>query len=57
MLVIGVLREVQQLSYTSYGFVMIIRVVVLEASKESMQLTCLLCFLMACVGNNRFHPI
>jgi len=37
MLVIGVLREVRQLSYTSSGFVMMIRVV-LEAPRKSMQL-------------------
>ncbi len=45
MLVIGVLLEVWQLNYTSSSFVMMIRVVVLEALGENMQLEASLCLL------------
>jgi hypothetical protein len=45
MLVIGVLLEVQQLSYTNFGFVMMITIVVLEVPRGSMQLVGPLCLL------------
>jgi hypothetical protein len=34
MLVIGVLVEVRQLSYTSFGFIMMITIILLEAQEE-----------------------
>jgi hypothetical protein len=45
MLVIGVLPKVWQSNYTSFGFVMMIEAIVLEASGESMQMEGRLCFL------------
>lgn len=56
MLVIRVLREVRQLSYISYGFVMMIRVIVLEVLKESTQLTYLLCFLYGMCKKKQISP-
>ncbi len=56
MLVIEVYPEVRELNYTSSGFVMMIRAVVLKAPKESTQLEGPLCLLYGMCRKEHISP-
>jgi hypothetical protein len=56
MLVIGVLPKVQQLSYTNFGFVMILELLCWRHWEKVCNWKARGAFFMAYVGYNIFHP-